>query len=814
MLVPLSWLKEYVEIDVTPDELERKLFSGGFEVEEKYELGRDISKVVAGYVEECEPIPDTHLHVCQVDAGEYGRMQVCCGADNVHAGGKFPLALVGASVYATAKDHKTIEGVMTIKKGKLRGYESCGMLCSGVELGLTEELYPGAGYNGLLALPEDVKPGADVKPLLGLDDWMFDISLTANRPDCQSILGIAREVAAMLGKELKMPATDYTETEVEKEGFTVSVTAPELCPRYSAHYVSDVKIGPSPAWMKRRLALVGIGSISNVVDITNYVLKEIGQPMHAFDFSYLEGNAICVRRAQEGEKIVTLDGQEYTMTPANLVICDGVKPVALAGVMGGLNSEIRDTTREVLFESAKFARDNVRKTARALGKNSDSSARYEKGVDEYSTVLGMKRALHLIEELGCGRVSRTHFDVNTGNSIEPTPMKVSVARVNGVLGIQVPDQEILRIMTNLNFAPSIQGDELTLQVPAYREDMLPDGEKDVERYPDVAEEVIRMYGYEHVKSTFMPSAQVTDGGYNVQQRGELALKRTLCTLGAYECMHYSFFSPSDLDLLRLPEDAPERNAIRLMNPINQDLSLMRTTLAASMLNAISRNQKQGILEGRLFETASVFRPRSLPLTQYPDERKTLCVGIFGEKESFYTMKGIAETIAESLDVKFTYQPVAKSFLHPYQAVSVSCGGEELGYLGKAGYDIQSDLSMRTSAYVMELDLDILGQWYGKKRTFQPLPRFPEEKRDLALVMDKSISCGQVEDCIRRACKYVKEISLFDVYEGGQIPEGKKSMAYTITFLPKEEAFTLEMLQKFVDKICGKLGSELQIELRS
>ncbi len=814
MLVPLSWLKEYVEIDVTPDELEKKLFSGGFEVEEKYELGRDISRVVAGCVEECEPIPDTHLHVCQVDAGQYGRMQVCCGADNVHAGGKFPLALVGATVYATAKDHKTIEGVMTIKKGKLRGYESCGMLCSGVELGLTEELYPGAGYNGLLVLPEDVKPGEDVKPLLGLDDWIFDISLTANRPDCQSILGIAREVAAMLGKELKMPATGYTETEVEKEGFTVTVEAPELCPRYSAHYVSDVKIGPSPAWMKRRLALVGIGSISNVVDITNYVLKEIGQPMHAFDCAYLEGNAICVRRAHEGEQIVTLDGQEYAMTPANLVICDGVKPVALAGVMGGLNSEIRDTTQSVMFESAKFARDNVRKTARALGKASDSSARYEKGVDEYSTVLGMKRALHLIEELGCGRVSRTHFDVNTGNSIEPTPMKVSVSKVNGVLGIQVPDEEILRIMTSLHFAPSIQGDELTLQIPAYREDMLPDGEKDVERYPDVAEEVIRMYGYEHVKSTFMPSAQVTDGGYNAQQRGELALKRTLCTLGAYECMHYSFFSPSDLDLLRLPEDAPERNAIRLMNPINLDLSLMRTTLAASMLNAISRNQKQGILEGRLFEVAGIFLPKSLPLTQYPDERKTLCVGIFGEKESFYTMKGIAETIADSLDVKFTYQPVTRSFLHPYQAVSVSCEGKELGYLGKIGYDIQSDLSMRTSAYVMELDLDMLGQWYTKKRTFQPLPRFPEEKRDLALVMDKAISCGQVEECIRNACKYVKEISLFDVYEGGQIPEGKKSMAYTITFLPKEEAFTLEMLQKFVDKICARLGSELQIELRS
>jgi phenylalanyl-tRNA synthetase beta chain len=814
MLVPLSWLKEYVDIDVTPEELEKKLFDGGFEVEERYQVGKDISNVVVGLVESCEPIPETHLHVCQVNAGEHGTMQICCGADNVRTGGKFPVALPGASVYATAKDHKTIEGVMTIKKGKLRGYESCGMLCSGVELGLTEDLYPGAGYNGLLVLPEDAELGADVKELTGLDDWIFDISLTANRPDCQSILGIAREVSAMLEKPLKMPATDYTETDVEKEGFSVRVEAPELCPRYSAHYVYDVKIGESPAWMKRRLALVGMSAISNVVDITNYVLKEIGQPMHAFDCSYLEGNEICVRRAKENEKIVTLDEQEYTMNENNLVICDGVKPVALAGVMGGLNSEIRDTTEAVMFESAKFARDNVRKTARALGKATDASARYEKGVDEYSTVLGMKRALHLMEELGCGKVSRTHFDVNTGNSIDPTPMTVSVSKVNGVLGIEVPEAEILRIMKNLNFAPEINGDELTIQVPAYREDMLPEGENDVERYPDVAEEVIRMYGYDHVTDTFLSAAQVTMGGYNEEQKGELALKNTLCTMGIYECMHYSFFSPADLDLLKLPADAKERNAIEIINPINQDLSLMRTTLAASMLNAISRNEKQGTLEGRLFEVAGIYIPESLPLTSYPDERKVLCVGTFGNNESFFTMKGIANTIAESMDIEFTYEPVQKSFLHPYQAVKVLCEGEEIGYFGKVAYDIQDKLSMRASAYVMELDLEILSKWYDKKRTFIPLPKFAEEKRDLAFVMDKAITCGEIEDCIRKENKYVKEIKLFDIYEGGQIPEGKKSMAFSITFVPKDEAFDDARVQKFVDKICAKLNEEYGVELRA
>ena len=814
MLVPLSWLKDYVDIDITVDELEKKLFDGGFEVEEKYELGKDISGIVVGEVISCEPIPETHLHVCKVNVGQPEALQICCGADNVCLGGKFPVALVGASVYATAKDHKTIEGVMTIKKGKLKGYESMGMLCSGTELGLSEDLYPGAGYNGLLVLPADSEIGADVKAITGLDDWMFDIALTANRPDCQSILGIAREVAAMLGKPLRMPATDYTETKVVKEGFTVEVKAPDLCPRYSAHYVYDVTIGESPAWMKRRLALVGMNAISNVVDITNYVLKEIGQPMHAFDCSYLEGNRIEVRRAGEGEKIITLDEQEYAMNSNNLVICDGVKPVALAGVMGGLNSEIRDTTNAVMFESAKFARDSVRKTARSLGKATDASARYEKGVDEYSTVLGMKRALHLIEELGCGKVSSTHVDINTGNSIEPTPMTVSISKVNSVLGIEVPKDEILRIMKNLDFNPSVEGDALTLQIPAYREDMMSEGEGDVERYPDVAEEVIRMYGYDHITPTFMPTAEVTTGGWSPKQRGDLALKRTLCAVGAYECMHYSFFSPADLDLLRLPADAEERNAISLMNPINQDLSLMRTTLVSSMIYAIARNEKQGLLEGRLFETAKIFVPKALPLTEYPMEKDRLCVGIFGAREDFYSMKSIAETIAASLDVTFTYEKTEKTFLHPYQTVNVLCEGQVIGYFGKLAYDIQNELNMRTSAFLMELDLEALAGWYEKKPVFVPLSKFPEEKRDLALVMAKTVTYGEVEALILKTCKYVKNVALFDVYEGGQIPEGKKSMAFTITFAPKEEAFEGDAVQKFVDKILRCLKNELDIELRA
>lgn len=806
MLAPLSWLKEYVDIDVTPQELEDKLFSCGFEVEERYEVGKDISNVVVGLVKTCEAIPDTHLHLCQVDAGEHGVLQICCGADNVEAGGKYPLALIGATVYATAKDHVTIEGVMTIGQGKLRGYDSFGMLCSGVELGLNEDLYPGAGYNGLLVLPEDAEVGADVKPILGLDDQIYDIAITANRPDCQSIYGIAREVAAVLGKELKAPSLEYTEHDALQDDFSVSVDAKDLCPRYSAHYVYDVKIGPSPAWMRRRLALTGIGSISNIVDITNYVLKEFGQPMHAFDYSYLEGGKIQVRRANNGEKIQTLDEKEFELNDQNLVICDGKKPVALAGIMGGLNSEIKDDTTAVMFEAAKFARDNIRKSSRALGQASDSSALYSKGVYEYTTVVAMKRALHLIEELGCGTVSSSHFEDNTGNSIEPHEMKVSVNKVNGVLGITVPNDEIVRILTNLHMQPSINGDELTLQIPAYREDM--------EDYPDVAEEVIRMYGYDHVIPTFMPTAKVTMGGLNLRQKSELKLKRALCAAGAYEGIHYSFFSPSDLDLIRLPQDAKERHAISLMNPINIDLSLMRTTLAPQMLRAMAGNQKKGILEGRIFELGNIFLPKDLPLTEYPDERETLCIGVFGKEETFFTIKGLCDVVADALDVTFDYEADTKTFLHPYQTAKITCNGEVIGYVGKLSYEIADELDMSVPAFVAELDLRVLSQYYGKSRVFTPISKYDEEKRDFAFVVDKNVTCGQIEKLIYSACDYVTSVKLFDVYEGGQLPDDKKSMAFSVVFTPRDEKIKGKKVEEFVEHILADLKDKLNATLRA
>ena len=805
MLAPLSWLKEYVDIDVTPSELQEKLFSCGFEVEDLYEVGKDIHDVVVGLVKTCEPIPDTHLHVCSVDAGDHGTFQVCCGADNVRAGKKFPLALVGAQVIMTGKDHVTVEGVMTIKKGKLRGYESEGMLCSGVELGVTEDMYKGAGYNGLLELPDDAIVGEDVKPLLMLDDWIFDIAITANRPDCQSIYGIAREVAAVLNKEIKPLDLSFTEDGTKKEGFKVSVLAPELCPRYIAHYVHDITIKESPQWMKRRLALVGIGAINNVVDITNYILTELGQPMHACDASFIEGNEIVVRRAGNGEKIVTLDEKEFELNDSNLVICDGKKPVALAGIMGGLNSEILDTTKDVMFEAAKFMRDNIRKSSRALGQSSDSSSMYAKGVYEYTTVIAMKRALHLIEELGCGKVSSTHEEVNSGNSIEPRELQVSIEKVNKVLGITVPTEDILRILKSLDFNPKADGDLLTLMIPAYREDM--------ESYPDVAEEVIRMYGYDHVKSTFMPTAKVTMGGFNLQQRSTLKLKRALCGLGAYEGIHYSFFSPSDLDLLRLSDDAKERQAIKLINPINIDLSLMRTTLAPQMIRAMARNQKRDLLEGRIFEIGNAFIPKSLPLTEYPDERETLCVGIFGEEESFYKLKGFAKIVADCFDLKFTYEAATKPFLHPYQTAEIFCNDEKIGYLGKVSYEIMDDLDMRVPSFVMELDLSLLSKYYANEQKFIPLPKFAIEKRDFAFVVDKDVSCAAIENGIKEACKYVTDVKLFDVYEGLKLGLNKRSMAFSVVFTPQNEEFNDEKIEGYVKKILKNLEAKLGVTLR-
>ena len=803
MKAPLSWLKDYVDIDVTAQELEEKLFSCGFEVEELTEVGRDISGVYVGEVTECEPVEGTHLHVCKVDCGERGVFQICCGADNVKKGIKAPVALEGATVYATAKDHVTVEGVMTIKKGKLRGIESYGMLCSGVELGVNGDMFEGADYNGLLILPSSCKNGEDVKPILGLDDYIFDISVTANRPDCQSILGIAREVAAVLKKPLKEPALDYKTAGADRR-VKVTVEAPELCPRYIAHYVKDIKIAPSPMWLKRRLALCGLRSISNGVDITNFVLLEMGQPMHAFDLDTIEGSEIVVRRAHDGEKIVTLDEKEFTLNHENLVICDGNKPAALAGIMGGLNTEIKDTTKEVLFEAAKFARDSVRKTSRSLGQHSDSSAIFEKGTNEYTTERAMKRALHLIDALGCGTVTDVCCDVKTPYSdTEIKKMTVSPEKINALLGIEVPVKDMTEILERLNFGVEKRGGELLLTLPRYRDDIF--------AYPDIAEEIIRMYGYDHIHGTFMPTAKITNGGYNDSQRAVNKLKALLVAEGLYEVSNYSFYSEKDVDMLRIPEGAPERNYIKILNPISEELSVMRSFLAPSMVNTMLRNLKRGNYEGGAFELAKVYIPKSLPLSDFPEEKLKLCIGMWGGAD-FFELKGITENIADSLNTKFEYVNGNSPFLHPGINADILCDGEKIGYIGAVDPAVIESIAAERGMVVAELDYELLEK-HAKPFKYSPISKFPELKRDLALIVDSAINCGEIEKEIYSACKYVTDVKLFDIYAGNQIESGKKSMAFTVTFTPKDEALSGEKVDGFVKKILSNLKFRLGATLR-
>ena len=812
MKAPFSWLKDYVDIDVTAQELAEKLFSCGFEVEELSYLGSKINRVVVGEVKALTPHPDSdHMQICVVDCGEeYGReLQIVTGASNVYVGMKTPCALDGSTVAESNPEvlEKNPDAVKKIKKGKLRGVESFGMLCSGQELGINDDYYLGADVDGLLDLPKETPVGEDIKKVVGLDDWIFDISVTANRPDCQCILGIAREVAAVLKKPLKEPDYSYTEWDTTAADVDVKVFAPDLCPRYVGHHVEGVQSGETPTWMRKRLALSGIRSISPIVDITNFVLLEMGQPMHAFDADDIAGRTIIVRRAQQGEKIVTLDEKEFTLTPDNLVICDGDKPVALAGIMGGLNSGIKDTTKNVFFEAAKFARDNVRKTSRALGQSSDSSSRFEKGVDAYTNALGMARALHLMEELGCGKVTKMRRDVCAADLTLRT-MTASVSKINALLGIVVPNEEIAAILERLHFSPVIDGDALTVTIPGYRDD--------VDNYPDLAEEVIRMYGYEHITPTFLEKASVTGGGLTEEQKKELHLKKVLRTQGFSEAYNYSFYSPKDLDLMKLPDGAEERNAVRILNPISEELSLMRTFLAPSMLGNAVRNIRRGNDEGRQFEVANVYLPRNTAAGEQPEERKHLVMGVWGGKNDFFDMKGAVEQLAKIFHLSFTFERAEKTYLHPGVSANVLFNKQTVGCIGELDPSIAMSLGLDKKVYLGELDLTALTQAMDDVIRYQNLPKFPAVKRDLALIADEKLTCAEIEEVLLHSCKYVTEARLFDVYRGGQVPEGKKSMAFTLTFTPDanvEKAFTPETLDGFVKKILGNLKFKLGIELR-
>ena len=678
------------------------------------------------------------------------------------------------------------------------------MLCSGEELGINDDYYDGAEEYGLLMLADDVPVGEDIKKVVGLDDYIFDISITANRPDCQSVLGIAREVAAVLKKPLKMPATDSIQKTTSAEPITVEVQAQDLCPRYMGHFVQNVKAVKTPDWMRRRLAVCGIRSISPIVDITNFVLLEIGQPMHAFDADKLAGRKIVVRRATEGEKITTLDEKEFTLSSDNLVICDAEKPVALAGVMGGADSGISDTTKNVYFESAKFARDSVRKTSRALGQISDSSLRFEKGVDAYSNSLGLARALHLIDELGCGEVTCVSAD-ECAISLENRVMTVSVEKINALFGIKVPDEVIVDVLDRLCFKPVLEGDNLTVEVPAYRDD--------IDGYPDIAEEVIRMYGYDNLVPTFLEKASVTGGGLDEMQKKEMHVKTRLATQGYLEAYNYSFYSPKDFDLMKLPEDAQERNAVRILNPISEELSVMRTFLSPSMLANAVRNIRRGNDEGREFEVANVYIPQG---DDQPLEKKRLVLGVWGAKCDFFDMKGAVETLADTFHLTFSYERADKPFLHPGVSANVMMGKQVVGYFGELDPAIAGGLGLDKKVYLGELDLEILLQKGDDAIAYTNLPKFADMQRDLALLVDEQYTCAEVEEVLNHSCKYVTKVKMFDLYRGKNLPEGKKSMAFTLTFSVPNTAgkgFSAEDLDGFVKKILNNLKFKLGVELR-
>ena len=797
MVVPFSWLKDYVDIDISAEELQEKLFSCGFEVESLTYLGKDVTNVVTGRITKTEKHPDAdRLTVCTVDCGAHGVKQICTAATNVFEGAIVPCALDGATVLHEG-------GIQKIKTGKLRGVVSEGMFCSGEELGITDDYYEGAEVYGILILDEDTPVGVDIRPVVGIDDYLFDIAVTANRPDCQSVFGMAREVAAILKKPLKMPATDYTAAETDV-CIPVTVEEPALCPRYVGHYVADVKIGTSPRWMRRRLALCGLRSVSDVVDITNFVLLELGQPMHAFDRDYLAGGRIVVRRARAGEKIVTLDEKEFALTPENLLICDGEKGVALAGIMGGLNSEIKPDTKAVFFEAAKFARDSVRKTSRALGQRSDSSARFEKGVDAYTCAFAMDRALHLVQELGCGTPTRYRADANA-ESLEPKTIETTYRKIDDLLGIGVPHDEMRAILERLGFGVTEKEGGMSVTVPLWRDD--------VDGYPDLAEEIIRSYGYEHIVPTFLAAATVTRGGLTEAQKQEAKCKSVLAGEGYMEACNYSFYSPKDLDLLRLPADAPERGAIRILNPIGEDLSVMRTILAPSMIANVVRNVRRGNDGGRLFELANVYLPKELPLKELPDERKHLVLALWGEGD-FFDIKGAIEALAEAFGLKLSFERGEKPFLHPGITAVVKLGEKEVGWLGELHPAIAAELALEKRVCLAELDYAAMERKFARDIVYKPVPKFPAAVRDLAVVVGEDVTCAQMTECILRSCKAAKKAELFDVFRGPRLGVGKKSMAFHITFVPEgDKPLTPENVDAFFKKIVAALGKNCNAELR-
>lgn len=797
MLAPLRWLKDYVEIDVSAEELKNKLFSCGFEVEESVDMFAKVDGIYVAKLLSVEKHPNADkLNVWQIDVGEKGTLQIITNAKNIQEGDLVPVALDGATLFSGDR----------IFNGQIRGVESFGMFCSGEELGITDDYYPGASVNGILRLLEDYKPGTPIKEALGLDDIIFDIGVTSNRPDCQSILGIAREVASVLNKPLKMPAMTYkTVDKAVTEVVSVKVEDTELCPRYIATAVENITVKESPLWMRKRLFLVGIRGINNLVDITNFILTEMGQPMHAFDRDKLNQSELIVRRAKEGETIVTLDKKEFTLTEENLVICDGDKPVCLAGVMGGLNSGITEETTSLVFEAAKFKRDNVRKTSRSLGQRSESSARFEKGVDSYTTKLAMDRALALIDELGAGEILSGAIDCNAEKQ-EKRLVETTVSRITGLLGITISGVDMKEILERLQFEVSLNGENLSVLVPEYRED--------VENYADLAEEIIRMYGYDNIQGTMLAHAAITNGGKTEAQKNEARVKDVLSGFGLHEIVTYSFISEKDYDKLDLDKTSDEYRYIRLINPLGEDLAAMRTTLAPSMLSTLLFNQNRKNAEVKLFEYARTYHAKALPLTELPVERNNICIGMYGANVDFFTLKGVVEEFGAAFGIDFTFAAGGKGYLHPTRCATVSVNGDVVGTIGELGPVYSDRYGFDKRVYLGELNYDKISAYISRKIKFKAISRYPESSVDIALTVDKKVACADVLVAIRESAgEYLKSASLFDVYEGEQVEKGKKSMAFNLIFGSLDRTLEQSEVESAKANVLAYLGEKFGAALR-
>ena len=805
MNTSLSWIKTYVpDLDVTAQEYTDAMTLTGTKVEGFTELDADLDKIVIGQIDKIEKHPDADkLIICQVNIGTES-VQIVTGAPNVKEGDKVPVVLDGGRV-AGGHDGKMTPGGIKIKKGKLRGVESFGMMCSIEELGSTREMYPEAPEYGIYIFPEDAVVGESAVKALGLDDVVFEYEITSNRVDCYGVLGIAREAAATFQKKFCPPIVEVKENDEKASDYVkVTVEDPELCPRYCARVVKNVKIGPSPKWMQRCLASNGIRPINNLVDITNYVMEEFGQPMHAYDLDTIANQEIVVRRAGKDEKFVTLDGQERIMDENVLMICDGEKAVGIAGIMGGENSMITDDVKTVLFEAACFDGTSIRLSSKRIGLRTDASGKFEKGLDPNNAQAAIDRACQLMEELGAGEVVGGMVDV-CSEIREPSRVKFEPEKINKLLGTSLTKEKMIGYLGRVELAYDEKTDEIV--TPTFRQD--------IHCNADVAEEVARFYGYDKIPMT-LPTGEATTGKLPFKLRIQEVARDIAEYCGFSEGMSYSFESPKVFDKLCIPEDSDLRKVITISNPLGEDYSIMRTSTLNGMLASLSTNYNRRNKDVRLYELGNIYLPKSLPVTELPDERTMFTLGMYG-KGDFFDMKGVCEEFFEKIGMKkkVTYDPNSgKPFLHPGRQANMIYEGKVVGYLGEVHPAVADNYSIGEKAYIAVIDiLDVL-EFAGFNHKYTGIAKYPAVTRDLSLVVPHAVLAGQIEEIFdQRGGNILESYQLFDIYEGAQIEKGFKSMAYSLVFRAHDKTLGENEISAAMKKIMNGLNG-LGIELRS